>query len=264
MKMPVLFIGHGSPENIVLKNSFTQRIGRLGQELPRPKAILVVSAHWLTDGTWVTGVEKPKTIYDFYGFPEELYRLSYPSPGSPEVAKLITELIQKPSIKLDYSWGLDHASWAILKHIYPKADIPVIEMSLDYSPYNGWNRPTLQSYYDLAKRLSPLREKGILIIGSGNIVHNLRVVDMQNMDATPYEWAIEFDERVKHDLLEKNHQDLLDCQNLSRTTALSIPTLDHYLPMIFAIALQDKDDTLEFVYEGFQNRSVSMRCFKIG
>jgi 4,5-DOPA dioxygenase extradiol len=122
----------------------------------------------------------------------------------------------------------------------------------------------LQSYYDLAKRLHPLREKGILIIGSGNIVHNLRVVDMQNMDATPYEWAIEFDERVKHDLLEKNHQDLLDCQNLSRATALSIPTLDHYLPMIFAIALQDKDDTLEFVYEGFQNRSVSMRCFKIG
>jgi 4,5-DOPA dioxygenase extradiol len=264
MKMPVLFIGHGSPENIVLKNSFTQRLVRLGQELPRPKAILVVSAHWLTDGTWVTGVEKPKTIYDFYGFPEELYRLSYPSPGSPEVAKLITELIQKPSIKLDYSWGLDHASWAILKHIYPKADIPVIEMSLDYSPYNGWNRPTLQSYYDMAKQLALLREKGMLIIGSGNIVHNLRVVDMLNMDAKPYDWAIEFDEKVKRDLVERNHKDLLDCQNLSRATALSIPTLDHYLPMIFTIGLQEKDDALEFVYEGFQNRSVSMRCFKIG
>jgi 4,5-DOPA dioxygenase extradiol len=264
MKMPVLFIGHGSPENIILKNSFTECLAKLGKELPRPRTILVVSARWLTDGTWLTGVERPKTIYDFYGFPEELYRQSYPSPGSPKVANFITALIQNPAIKLDHSRGLDHAAWAILKHIYPKADIPVIEMSLDYSPYNGWNRPTLRSFYDLAKQLSPLRDKGILIIGSGNIVHNLRLVDMQNMEAKPYEWALEFDERVKHALLEKNHQDLLDCQNLSRTTALSIPTLDHYLPMIFAIALEDKDDTLEFVYEGFQNRSVSMRCFKIG
>jgi 4,5-DOPA dioxygenase extradiol len=264
MKMPVLFIGHGSPENIILKNGFTERLVELGHELPRPKTILVISAHWLTNGTYATAVEKPKTIYDFYGFPDELYRLSYPSPGSPENAKLITELVKKPAIKLDYSWGLDHASWAVLKHIYPKADIPVIEISLDYSPYNGWNRPTLQSYYDLAKQLAPLREKGMLIIGSGNIVHNLRVVDMLNMDAKPYDWAIEFDEKVKRDLVERNHKDLLDCQNLSRATALSIPTLDHYLPMIFAIGLQEKDDALEFVYEGFQNRSVSMRCFKIG
>jgi 4,5-DOPA dioxygenase extradiol len=264
MKMPVLFIGHGSPENIILKNSFTERLVRLGKELPRPKTILVVSAHWLTDGSWVTGMEKPRTIYDFYGFPEELYRLSYPSPGSPEVAELIAGLVKKPAIKVDHSWGLDHASWAILKHIYPKADIPVIEMSLDYSPYNGWNKPSLQSFYDLAKQLSPLREKGTLIIGSGNIVHNLRVVDMQNMDAQPFEWAVETDEKIKRDLLERNHQDLLDCRNLSRAAALSIPTLDHYLPMVFAVALQDKDDTLEFIYEGFQNRSVSMRCFKVG
>jgi 4,5-DOPA dioxygenase extradiol len=264
MKMPVLFIGHGSPENIILKNSFTECLVRLGQELPRPRAILVVSAHWLTNRTFVTATEKPKTIYDFYGFPAELYQMSYPSPGSPEVARQVTELVKKPEVKLDRSWGLDHASWAILKHIYPKADIPAIEMSLDYSPYNDWNRPTLQSYYDLAKQLSPLREKGILIIGSGNIVHNLRVVDMQNMYAEPYEWAVEFDEKVKRDLLERNHHELLDCQNMSRATALSIPTLDHYLPMIFTIALQDKNDTLEFVYEGFQNRSVSMRCFKIG
>ena len=264
MKMPVLFIGHGSPENIILKNSFTERLTKLGQELPRPRAILVISAHWLTNGTYVSCVEKPKTIYDFYGFPDELYRLSYPSPGSTEDAKMITELVKKPTIKCDYSWGLDHASWAVLKHIYPKADIPVLEMSLDYSPYNGWNRPSLQYFYDLAKQLSPLREKGILIIGSGNIVHNLRVVDMQNMDAKPYEWAIEFDEKVKRDLIDQNYKDLLDCQNMSRATSLSIPTLDHYLPMIFAIALQDKDDNLEFVYEGFQNRSISMRCFKIG
>jgi 4,5-DOPA dioxygenase extradiol len=264
MKMPVLFIGHGSPENIILKNTFTERLVKLGLELPRPRSILVVSAHWLTDGTYVTGATKPKTIYDFYGFPPELYKLSYPSPGAPEEAKQITALIKYPSIKLDYSWGLDHASWAILKHMYPKADIPVIEMSLDYSPYNGWNRQSLQYFYDLAKQLGPLREKGVLIIGSGNIVHNLRVADMAKMDAQPYEWAIEFDEKAKLDLLERNHKDLLDCQNMSRATSLSIPTLDHYLPMIFAIGLQEIDDRLEFIHEGFQNRSVSMRCFQIG
>ncbi|MCX5969999.1 MAG: class III extradiol ring-cleavage dioxygenase, partial [Coprothermobacterota bacterium] len=185
MKMPVLFIGHGSPMNIILKNDYTQRLAELGHELPRPKAILVVSAHWLTNGTYVTCSEKPKMIYDFYGFPDELYRQNYASPGSPEVAKLVTKLVQKGLVKCDYSWGLDHASWAVLKHIYPEADIPVVEMSLDYSPYNGWNRPTLQYYYDLAKQLSPLRDKGILIIGSGNIVHNLRVVDMENVDAKP-------------------------------------------------------------------------------
>ena len=144
MKMPDLFIGHGSPENIILKNNFTRRLAELGRELPRPRIILVISAHWLTDGTYVTCSERPRTIYDFYGFPEELYQLSYPSPGSPEMAKRVAELAKKPLIKCDYSWGLDHAAWAILKHIYPQADTPVIELSLDYSPYNGWNRPTLQ------------------------------------------------------------------------------------------------------------------------
>jgi 4,5-DOPA dioxygenase extradiol len=264
MKMPVLFIGHGSPENIVLKNSFTRRLSELGKELPRPRAVLVVSAHWLTDGTYVTCVEKPKTIYDFYGFPDELYLLSYPSPGSPEVARLITEIVKTPGVTCDYSWGLDHAAWAVLKHVYPAADIPVIELSLDYSPYNGWRRPTLRSFYELAKQLRPLRDRDILIIGSGNIVHNLRVVDMMNIDAEPYDWAVEFDEQVKRDLAAGNHAALLDCQNMSRATALSVPTLDHYLPMVFAIGLQEKTDGLEFVHEGFQNRSVSMRCFKLG
>jgi 4,5-DOPA dioxygenase extradiol len=264
MKMPVLFIGHGSPENIVLNNSFTQHLARLARELPRPRTILVISAHWLTQGTWVTCTEKPKTIYDFYGFPEELYRLSYPSPGSPKDALLITEMVKNPTVRCDYSWGFDHASWAVLKHMYPKADIPVIEMSLDYSPYNGWKRQTLQYFYDLSKQLGPLREKDILIIGSGNIVHNLRVADMENMDAAPYGWAVEYDEKLKRNLLERNHKRLLDCRNMTRAASLSVPTLDHYLPMVCAVALQEKDETLEFTYEGFQNRSVSMRCFKIG
>lgn len=264
MKMPVLFIGHGSPENIVLDNSYTRRLARLGKELPRPEAILVVSAHWLTDGTCVTGMERPRTIYDFYGFPEELYRLSYPSPGSPGIAALIAETVREPAVRCDLAWGLDHASWAVLKHVYPRADIPVVEMSLDYSPYNGWNRPNLRAFYDLGRALGFLREKGVLIVGSGNIVHNLRVVDMDHMDAEPYDWAVEFDEDVKRALLRRDHEALLDCRNTSRATALSVPTLDHYLPMIFAAALQDKDEPLEFLHEGFQNRSVSMRCFRIG
>ena len=264
MKMPVLFIGHGSPMNIILENDFTRSLQELGSRLSRPRAILVISAHWLTDGTYVTCAEKPQTIYDFYGFPAALYRVRYPSPGSPGDAKSITALANHPPIRCDYSWGLDHASWAVLKHIYPRAEIPVIEMSLDYSPYNGWNQQTLRYYYDLARQLAPLRQQDILIIGSGNIVHNLRMVDMEKMQAEPYDWAVEFDEQVKQDLLERNHDDLLACQNTSRATSLSVPTLDHYLPMIFSIALQEKNDSLEFTYEGFQNRSVSMRCFKIG
>jgi 4,5-DOPA dioxygenase extradiol len=264
MKMPVLFIGHGSPMNIILENDFTRSLVELGKRLPKPRAILVISAHWLTDGTYVTCAENPRMIYDFYGFPDALYQVSYPSPGSPDDARFVAELEKGSNVRCDYSWGLDHASWAILKHIYPSADIPVIEMSLDYSPYNGWNRQSLQYFYDLGKQLMSLRDRDILIIGSGNIVHNLRVVDMDNMDAKPYGWAIEFDEKVKTDLLNGNHKDLLDCQNMSHALSLSVPTLDHYLPMIFAIAMQEKDDELSFTYEGFQNRSVSMRCFKIG
>ena len=264
MKMPVLFVGHGSPENIILKNSYTESLEKLGKVLPRPKAILVISAHWLTNGTRVTCMTNPKTIYDFYGFPEELYRLSYPSPGSPAVAKSITEFIKSPKVDCDFSWGLDHASWAVLKHMCPKADIPVLEMSLDYSPFNGWHQPNLQSFYELAKQLSPLREREVLIIGSGNIVHNLRLVDMENIDGQPYDWAIQFDSRVKRDLLEGNHKDILNCESIDKAMSLSVPTLDHYLPMIMAAALQDKNDHLEFFHEGFQNRSVSMRGFRIG
>lgn len=264
MKMPVLFVGHGSPENIVLENKFTQSLAALGTELPKPETILVISAHWLTNGTYVTGAGRPEQIYDFYGFPQELYNVRYPSPGSILGAKTVKETVKNSQIKIDPERGLDHAAWAVLKHMYPAADIPVIEMSLDYSPNNGWNKPTLQYYYNLAKELCPLREAGFLIIGSGNIVHNLRLVDMVNMDAKPYPWAIEFDELIKRALNERNHTKLMDCQNINQSTALSIPTLDHYLPMIFAASLQEKKDELEYFYEGFQNRSVSMRCFKVG
>jgi 4,5-DOPA dioxygenase extradiol len=223
--MPVLFIGHGSPLNIILDNSFTRSLGVLGKHLPKPKAIMVISAHWLTKGTFVGCTEKPKTIYDFYGFPEKLYETTYPCPGAPEEASFVTGAVKKAAVKCDHVWGLDHGAWAILKHLYPPADIPVFQLSLDYS-FNEWDPKPLQYHYDLAAGLSELRSRGVLIMG--------------------------------------NHQDLIHYPNMGKTAVLAVPTLDHYLPMIYAIALQEKNEPLVFTYEGFQYGSISMRCFQIG
>ena len=262
-KMPVLFIGHGSPENLVLDNSFTRSLTALGKSLPKPKAIMVISAHWLTGGTFVTCMDRPRTIYDFYGFPKELYEMTYPSPGGPEEAAIAIKAVRKTAMKCDMDWGLDHASWAVLKHMYPRADIPVFEMSLDYS-FNEWHPRPVQYHYDLASELSELRKRGILIIGSGNIVHNLGVLDFENIDAEPFDWAAEFDEKVKANLLNGNHRDLVHYSNMGRTSTLAVPALDHYLPMIYAVALREKNEPLSFVHEGFQYGSVSMRCFQVG
>jgi len=262
-KMPVLFIGHGSPLNIVLRNDFTDSLIKLGKNLPKPEAIMVISAHWLTNGTQVSCIKKPGTIYDFYGFPDELYAIKYTSPGSPYFARFVTESVQKTQIKCNNDRGLDHASWAILKHMYPEADIPVFEMSLDYS-FNEWHSKPLQYHYDLASELSGLRKRGVLIIGSGNIVHNLGLIDFHNIDSKPYEWAEEFDEKVKLDLINNNHENLINYGRISKSASLAVPTLDHYLPMIYIIALQEKNEPLKFTYEGFQNGSISMRCFQIG
>jgi 4,5-DOPA dioxygenase extradiol len=260
--MPVLFVGHGSPMNIVLHNSYTESLVKAAEELPKPKAILVVSAHWLTNGTCVTCVEKPKTIYDFYGFPDELYKMSYPSPGSPDNAQLAIKTAKSTQIKCG-NWGLDHAAWAVLKHMYPAADIPVFEMSLDYSPYNNWKPKSLEFHYKLASELAPLRENGVLIIGSGNIVHNLELIDY-DVNAKPFDWAVNFDEKVKQRLVSRTHRELINYLELGEETLYAVPTLDHYLPMIYAIGLQRKADTLKFIHEGFQNGSVSMRAFQIG
>jgi len=208
-------------------------------------------------------MEKPRTIHDFYGFPDELYKIHYPSPGAPEYARLATETVRNVQVGCDNGWGLDHASWAILHHIYPGTDIPVFEMSLDYT-FNSRDPKPLQYHYDLAGELQILRTRGVLIIGSGNIVHNLRLVDFNNMDATPDDWAIEIDEKVKYNLLHRKHKELLDYHSMGRAASQAVPTLDHYLPMIYAAALQRKDEPLTFFYEGFQNGSISMRCFRIG
>ncbi len=261
-KMPVLFIGHGSPMNIIFDNSYTKSLATLGKSLPKPEAIMVISAHWLTKGTAVTCTEKPKTIHDFYGFPDELYSLRYPSPGAPREARLVTDMVKSVKIACG-EWGLDHASWAVLRHLYPAADIPVFEMSLAYT-YNEWHPKPLQYHYDLAQELSGLRERGVLIIGSGNIVHNLGMLDFENIEAPVFDWAGEFDDNVKKHLVNGNHEALVRYRDLGPASPLAVPTLDHYLPMIYAIALQEKNEPLTFTHEGFQYGSVSMRCFKIG
>lgn len=261
-KMPVLFLGHGSPMNIILDNDFTASLKKLAKNLPRPQAIMVISAHWLTEGTFVGCQERPRTIYDFYGFPRELYKISYRAPGSPTHARKVTEAVKSPPIQCDESWGLDHASWSVLRHMYPDASIPVFEMSLHYS-FNEWHPKPLSYHYDLASGLRELRRQGVLIIGSGNIVHNLGLIEM-DIDAPSYDWAVEFDEKVKENLLHGDDSSLMEYGKLGRAATLAVPTPDHYLPMIYATALREKDEPLTFTYEGFQHGSVSMRCFRIG
>ncbi len=249
--------------NIVLKNKYTKDIAEAAKNISKPKSIMVISAHWLTSGTYVGCMEKPRTIYDFYGFPEELYKTHYPSPGSPDDAELVTRTVRSATVKCDDKWGLDHASWAVLKHMYPEADVPVFEMSIDYSPYNDWRPKSIEYHYRLAKELLPLREKGVLIIGSGNIVHNLGLID-NDIDAKTYEWAERFDKKVKEALETGNHDVLLNYTEMGPEARWAAPTLDHYLPMIYSIALQRDGEPIKFIHEGFQHGSVSMRAFQIG
>ncbi len=262
-KMPALFVGHGSPLNIVLDNAFTRSLAAWGRRLPRPKAILVVSAHWLTEGTFVACTAHPRTIHDFYGFPEELYAVRYPSPGAPEEAEFVVGAPRGVRIGRDLEWGLDHGAWSVLRHLYPEADVPVFQLSLDYSFHDPRPKP-VQYHYDLALELAELRRRGILVIGSGNLVHNLARIDFGSMDATPYPWAVEFDEAVKESLLAGDHRALIDYRSLGRSAGLAVPTLDHYLPLAYVLALQEKGEPITFAYEGIQNASISMRCFQVG
>lgn len=246
--IPALFIGHGSPMNGIEDNLFSNRWKQLGKELPLPKAVLVVSAHWLTSGTFVTAVENPQTIHDFGGFPQALFDAQYPAPGAPDFAKSIAELITQPAIGLDHEWGLDHGSWTILKHIYPNADIPVLQLSIDYS------QPP-QFHYALAQQLADLRKRGVLIIGSGNMVHNLRMVDFAklNEENYGYDWALELNELFKARILAGDHASLMDYTKLHAAAKLAIPTPDHYYPLLYTLGLQQPSDTVSF----FNDRAVA-------
>ncbi len=256
-RMPVLFIGHGSPMNIIQDNSYTRSLSALAATLPRPSSILVVSAHWLTQGTWVTDAAKPRQIYDFYGFPDELYAVRYEPAGAPDEARRLSAEATKARVSLDEGqWGLDHAAWAVLCHMFPAADVPVWEMSLDTT------LPAAQ-HVEIARSLAGLRERGVLIIGSGNIVHNLRLIDFRD-DAAPFPWAVEADEWIRARIASRDLAALAAYDSAGTSVRKAVPTNDHYLPMLYSLGLADKGELLTFTHEGIQNGSISMRCFRIG
>ena len=258
-KMPVLFLGHGSPMNAIEENQFVQGFRNISKEIPIPNAILCVSAHWFTNGTFVTAMEMPKTIHDFGGFPPELFAVQYPAKGSPELAKATSELLLPEIVHEDHSWGLDHGAWSVIRHLYPKADIPVIQLSIDYT------KPA-QYHFDLAKKLQKLREKGVLIIGSGNIVHNLRMVDFRNINTIGYgyDWAIEAREKTNNWLLDGDFQQLIDYQKQGNALQLAIPTPDHYLPLLYTLGLKEKSENLSLFNNELIAGSLSMTSVRIG
>jgi 4,5-DOPA dioxygenase extradiol len=257
--MPVLFLGHGSPMNAIEENEFVTGWRNIGKTIPKPNAILCISAHWETRGTFVTAMEKPGTIHDFGGFPTELYEVQYPAPGSPELAKETKTLIKKAEVGLDDKWGLDHGCWSVVKHLYPDADIPVIQLSLDYlqSP---------QYHYDLSKELSSLRRKGVLIIGSGNMVHNLGMVSWDKMEEPGYgyDWAIEANEKMKKFILSNDHKSLINYKLQGSAFNLAIPTPEHYLPLLYSLALKEENESIEIFNDKAVAGSLTMTSIKIG
>lgn len=256
-RMPVLFLGHGSPMNGIEDNEFVRAFKKQGQQLEKPNAIIVVSAHWETNGTFVTAMQNPRTIHDFGGFPKELYEVQYPAPGHPELAKEISEFINPAgTVHLDDKWGLDHGAWTVVKHLFPKADVPVIQLSLDY-------KMTPQQHYELAQQLKSLREKGVLIVGSGNMVHNLRRVDFRKINENyGYDWAIEADSKMKKWILEGNHQNLIDFKKQGEAFNLAIPTPEHYLPLLYTLGLKDEKDNTTIFNDNPLGGSLTMTSVK--
>lgn len=258
-KFPVLFLGHGSPMNAIEENEFVDGFRNIGKTFEKPKAILVISAHWETRGTFVTAMDNPPTIHDFGGFPQALFDVQYPAPGSPKLAHETKRIITKTDVLLDDKWGLDHGAWSVVKHLYPDASVPVIQMSIDYTQPASY-------HYELAQELASLRHKGVLIIGSGNMVHNLRMVawDKLNEAGFAWDWAQEAKEKMKNYILDGNHQALIDFRNQGKAFDLAIPTPEHYLPMIYSLALKDKQDDLILFNDNSVGGSLAMTSLKIG
>lgn len=258
-RMPALFLGHGSPMNAIEENEFVRGFRKAGQELPKPRAILCISAHWETLGAFVTAMENPRTIHDFGGFPKALYEVKYPAPGSPELAAEVSETVTKTQVGMDHAWGLDHGAWSVIKHLYPDADIPVIQMSLDY------NQPP-QYHYDLARELSALRSKGVLIVGSGNMVHNLGMVawDRLNEVGFAFDWALEASEKMKKAIVAGDHTSLIGFRSQGRAFDLAIPTPEHYLPLLYTLALQDKNEEVSLFNDRPVAGALTMTSVKIG
>jgi 4,5-DOPA dioxygenase extradiol len=254
--MPVLFVGHGSPMNAIEHNEFTEGWRSVAESIAKPAAILCISAHWETNGTMVTAMKKPKTIHDFGGFPQKLYDVQYPAPGSPELARETQKMVAESTVDLDENWGLDHGTWSVIRHMYPDASVPVIQMSLDYNL-------SAQSQYDRAKALAPLRKKGVLIIGSGNMVHNLRRIDWANQNHG-FDWADEANDTFKKLIAGNDHGQLINYQKLGPAVALAIPAPEHYLPLLYVLALKREDEAVSFFNDKTVMGSLSMTSVKIG
>lgn len=256
-RMPAIFFGHGNPMNAIQRNAWTDAWGAIGRAVPRPKAIVMVSAHWYLPATLVTGVGRPRTIHDFGGFPRPLYEVQYPAPGAPPLARRVQEVLAGVGVALDDEWGLDHGTWSVLCHVYPQADIPIVQLSIDETQ-------TAEFHYDLGRRLAPLRDEGVLIAGSGNLIHNLHTYAWGRHVQEPYDWAVRFEERARELMTSGDHTPLVHYEELGRDAMLSAPTPDHYLPLLYVLGTQQPGDAVTFPVEGVDGGSISMLTVQIG
>ena len=257
LTMPAIFLGHGNPMNALARNSYAQAWAAIGASIPRPSAILSVSAHWYVPGTAVTAMAAPRTIHDFGGFPRELYEMQYPAPGKPQLAMHITQLLAPLAVASDQQWGLDHGTWSVLCHVFPKADVPVVQLSIDETQPSAF-------HYETGQRLRALREEGVLILGSGDIVHNLHAYAWGKHSVEPYDWAVRFESRVRESLLKRDHTPLVNYESLGKDALLSVPTPEHYLPLLYVLGASAKDEAISFPVEGVEGGSVSMLAVRFG
>ena len=255
--LPTLFFGHGNPMNAITENGYTAAWRRIGESTPRPKAILAISAHWFVPGTGVTLSTAPRTIHDFGGFPAELYQVQYPAPGDPALARRIQRLLSPLDVRSDHSWGLDHGTWSVLRHLYPAADIPVVQLSIDETQPAAF-------HFAMGKKLAPLREEGVLIIGSGNLVHNLHAYAWGEHARDPYDWAVRFETAARQLMLAGDLEPLVDYERLGPDAVLSVPTPDHYLPLLYVLGARQQDEPIRFPVQGVEGGSISMLAVQVG
>jgi 4,5-DOPA dioxygenase extradiol len=254
--LPAIFFGHGNPMNAVQTNAFTEGWRKFGERTPKPRAILSISAHWFVSGTRVTANHAPRTIHDFGGFPRELYQVQYPAQGDPNLARRVQSLVAPVPVLLDESWGLDHGTWSVLKHVYPEADVPIVQLSID-------ERQPPQFHFELGKKLAPLRAEGVLIVGSGNLVHNLHTYAWGRHVTEPYDWAVRFETEARRYLVSGNHQPLVDYEALGKDALLAIPTPEHYLPLLYVVGARQRGDDVSFPVQGVDGGSISMLCVEV-
>ncbi len=256
-RMPIIFFGHGNPMNALLDNEYTQHWAKIGRQLPRPQAVVAISAHWYVPKTAVTAVTKPRTIHDFGGFPSELYNIEYPAPGNPALAKRIQDLLAPTPVELDMHWGLDHGIWSVLCHVFPQGDVPIVQLSIDAT------KPP-QFHYEIGQRLAPLRDEGVFLMGSGNIVHNLHAYAWGNQAVEPLDWAVRFENQARQLLINGDHAPLIAYETLGRDAMQSVPTPEHYLPLLYIIAARQPGEPVQFPVEGIDGGSLSMLTVQFG